>query len=474
MTLERIDGDTEIKMREGLHIWAENGNLPADKSAELANLVRHLSAKEKSRWWQRTVASLIVAVLVMLLITNSPTVRSWAVENFPIVGEYIAKWSNLEKGWQWAIENEMFQEVLVASTDQGYTVNVHKVLADPTQTTIFYTVEGENPQRVLNGITIYFNGEPFFGSGGGRGEIIDGIFVGSYELNRGLSQDNGIMSLRIRQIGDVQGNWDVSFPVTRAILNDMTRIIEVNKNMEVANVLFQPPFKINSSPRVNKEPEAANGILTVEQLVLAPTQTVIKLSYKNEGQSHNLFVPEEAVSLITPKGSLKRRGGSIRGIGQAYEYELRFQQLDQVPETIILKLSGLVYQKGETRLPLISQQVAEAPDGRIVYLDKLMEKEQIGQAEIRYTIDKQNPWPYDTLSWQVLDDQGELHRTTPSVNLVKLTEVTNSVSEEAMQDFKLQLEWTIPADRKAIALVNPGYWEFQDQLGEVTIEIPRE
>lgn len=41
--------------------------------------------------------------------------------------------------------------------------------------------------------------------------------------------------LPVRQIGNVKGNWDVSFPVTRVVLTELTRIVLVNHNIAIPN-----------------------------------------------------------------------------------------------------------------------------------------------------------------------------------------------------------------------------------------------
>jgi len=136
-----------------------------------------------------------------MLVTTSPGMRSWAVENLPVVGRYIANWSGLEKGWQWAEEHEMFQEILAVKTDQGYTFRVHRILADPTQTTIIYTVEGNNPASItpeLGGHDILFNGHSFASGMGARGDIMDGVFVGSIELSDGLPEESGFFLEKLK------------------------------------------------------------------------------------------------------------------------------------------------------------------------------------------------------------------------------------------------------------------------------------
>ena len=72
-----------------------------------------------------------------------------------MVGKYVSKWSNIEKGWKWAEVHNMFQEILAAKEDNGYVFRVHRVLADSTQTTIIYTVEAPTQTAVK----LYYKGD---------------------------------------------------------------------------------------------------------------------------------------------------------------------------------------------------------------------------------------------------------------------------------------------------------------------------
>ena len=462
MTLERIDLEMDAIMRKELHSWAEEGCLPEHKSAELTAIVQNISLRKKTAWRKQVLGVAIAAFLVVFIVAASPTVRSWAVENLSLVGDYIGKWSNLEKGWQWADENNMFQEVIAVKSDQGYTFRVHKVLADPTQTTVIYTVEGENPQHPLSGMEIRFDGARITGGMGGRGDIgnvTNGVLVGSFELSGGLPKQSGIMELIIRRLGDVQGDWSVSFPVTSAPLDELTRIVEVNKDMEVAN-----------------------GMLTVEQLVLAPTQTVVKLRYKGEGQRPDLIDINSIWMLITPTEIIESRGVSGSGelVDNRWEqtYELRFQRLDVIPETVTLKLSGRIYRQGETRVMFDSSQTAIAPDGRKIYYDNLVEEGGKGKVTILFSTDEHNPWPFDISGWKILDDKGGLHRTTPgsgsqTVSAAKNTDLNNPTVSQTYSS-STTLNWRLPDDRKAIAAINTGYWEFIDDLDSITIRIPND
>ncbi|KJS11899.1 MAG: hypothetical protein VR67_12095 [Peptococcaceae bacterium BRH_c8a] len=460
MNFDDISPEQEKNIREKLNNWAEKSKLPAEKSLRLKQMVKDLAIREKKNQRLKIVGSLAaVAVILIMFVTTWPGMRSWAVENLPVVGRYIANWSSLEKGWQWAEEHEMFQEILAAKTDQGYTFRVHRILADPTQTTIIYTVEGNNPAsitRELGGHDILFNGSSFASGMGARGDIIDGVFVGSIELSDGLPEKSGTLKLPVRQIGNVKGNWDVSFPVNRVALTELTRIVPDNQNMALPN-----------------------GILSIEELVLVPTQTVVKLRYKGEEHAPDLT---REVKLITPGGLVKPRDGGAHGtrVSDSWEqtYDLEFQRLDPVPSEVTLELAGLVYQKGETRIPLSGKQSSFAPDGREVQIMDLQQNGRIGGATISYVTDEKNPWPFSIPEWQVLDEQGKMHRTRPeiesSVSMAVGSKQPEATDDSTDKEYELKLSWELPRGSKAVALINTGYWEYRDKMGSFTIQIPKD
>ena len=444
MNFDDISPEQEKNIREKLNSWAVKSELPVEKSLQLEQIVRDLATKEKRIQRLKIVGSLAAAAVILIMfIITLPGTRSWAVENLPVVGRYIANWSSLEKGWQWAEEHEMFQEIITAKTDKGYTFRVHRILAGPTQTTIIYTVEGKNPANIkLGKHDILFNGRSLAYSYSKRGHIIDGVFVGSIELSDGLPEEKGTLKLPVRQIGNVKGNWVVSFPVTRVALTELTRIVPVNEKIAIPN-----------------------GILTIEELVLVPTQTVVKLRYKGEERAPELTT-YEGVKLKTPGGTVKPRGGGASGtwVGDSWEqtYELVFQRLDPVPQEVTLELTGMVYQKGETRIPLNSKQLTYVPDGRQLLIMDLQQDGRKGEATISYLTDKENSWPFSNSDWQVLDEQGKMHS------------ITETTGEGTDKEYKLKLSWELPPGNNAVALINPGYWEYRDNLGSFIIKIPKD
>jgi len=254
--------------------------------------------------------------------------------------------------------------------------------------------------------------------------------------------------------------------------NKPAQVIEKNQSSAALNGLTR-------NIPVNQSAAIPNGTLFIEELVLAPTQTVVKLRYKGEEHAPDLTAP--GVKFKTPDGLAEPRGGGSHGTtreGAIWEqsYELEFQRLDPVPQEVTLELAGLVYQRGETQVPLSDNQSALAPDGRKVQIKALQQKGRTGEATLNYVTDEKNPWPFSIAEWQVRDNHGKMHRTNPpeiksSVSFA-VGKQSASTGDATQKEYALKLSWELPPGSKAAALVNAGYWEYRDNLGSFAIQIP--
>lgn len=200
--------------------------------------------------------------------------------------------------------------------------------------------------------------------------------------------------------------------------------------------------------------------------MLAPTQTVVTLEYNGFVPAPDLDIRKDIGGLKTPDGQLPARGSSGAGTGKAgdkwkYTYNLEFQRLDSVPPFVSLELAGRIYLKGETNIPLDSNKSVIAADGREIMVKQTNIYGAKGTGIIEFSIDHLNPFPYDNAEWRILDNKGELHETRPINN-----SNTGTITEQ-------ELAWTLPTGRKPVALVNPGYWKFEENLGNIEIQIPK-
>lgn len=225
---------------------------------------------------------------------------------------------------------------------------------------------------------------------------------------------------------------------------------------------------------VNQSIAVPNGTLTAEELVLAPTYTTVKLRYwggaypPQLGRETRLKGPERWFEL-------RGAGAGSSGTGENWEagYRLEFEPLEPLPRVVTLELAGLVYHKAETRIPLSGEQYTAAPDGRKVAVTDLRFSGRKAEAVIVHSIDQNNPFPFDSAEWRVVDDRGELHNTEqPEIKssaIIMGRRATENDVDLSEQEKRLRVRWELPDGRQAAALVSPGYWEFREDLGTFTI-----
>jgi hypothetical protein len=231
---------------------------------------------------------------------------------------------------------------------------------------------------------------------------------------------------------------------------------------------------------LNQTIAVPNGILIAEDLVLAPTYTAVNLRYQG-----NEYAPQLGRE-IRLKGTERRfeprgAGGGSSGDGENWEgtYRLEFEPLEPLPRDVTLELAGLVYHKAEIRIPLSGERYAAVPDGRKVMATDLFVSGGRGETAISYRIDENNPFPFDSFGWRVVDDSGETYETEQpeiksSGHVVGIIKPTKNSADLSEQEKRLRLSWELPEGRQAVALVIPGYWEYREDLGAFAINIPQE
>lgn len=131
--------------------------------------------------------SAVAACLLFLFALSQ--VRARAAElaaGLPVIGDIIRWRAQVDSLWAWAEEHTTFREVLAAATDRGYTVRIHRVLADPTQTTLIYTIEGpqpfsrQNPPALAHRFLV--DGQPFELSRRYAYAVEDGVLIMAEEM----------------------------------------------------------------------------------------------------------------------------------------------------------------------------------------------------------------------------------------------------------------------------------------------------
>ncbi len=477
--VDSVDQALEERMKDAVEAWAAAGTLDRLRAARLAQIVRRRARRERAALFGKRFAIGVTAAVasVALVLVLSPAARTWAAEkarSVPIIGRFIQGKVEVEKGWGWAEEHHMFQEVVASHTDKGLTLRVHRVLADPTATFVFYTVEGadgkaagvatesgtgtgatvQGPVRIDNDAS-RFNGRRFIGSWTSEEEVLDGVLVGYAEFGGLTGSPTGTLKLAVRYIGGIVGNWDVSFPVTQTALGSLTRTIPVGESVPVPG-----------------------GTFTVAELTLSPVQTTVKAHFESgpSGEHREPLTVGLGSSAANGLTWLRSRSSEAKGSAGSMDYVYQFDRLDQVPSSLTLVVNGPVYVADEVRIPLTAasnqgqsgdpaRAGAPAPkvQGLTVTADGTVTATMVTPASKQF-------WgaaaPED---WKLMDDAGDTHTgTIIDSHLVELGKEAGAKNLE----LHTTVRWTILPGRRAVALVSPGYWALKNALGQLEIAIP--
>jgi hypothetical protein len=475
IALDKHEPAQERKVRSALEVWAGQGHLGPERSAVLAGIVRQHARRESWQGRLRTglVGIVATAACCAMLVVASPAVRTWAADNVPVVGEYLQRWYSLEKGWQWAEQHQMFQEVMAMRTHAGYTFRVHRVLADASGTTIIYTVAGPDltdgdGQVKLDPDRTHLDGKRFLRSWSSRSQIIDGVRVGSMELGA-LPGQSGTLRLAVGDIDGIQGDWSVSFAVTRAPLDDLTREIPVYQSLELAG-----------------------GTLTIGHLTLTPLATVLDLEFHGPGPGPQLGIMWP-VSLTADGAALLAKGASMSGRTHASDgsvtllWTLEFDPAPEAVGDLVLRIDGHRREACEVQLPIDAGDAAVMlPDGNTVEIGEAAVTGEAGRALLVYTVTAEQGKRYqaDPGDWLVIDNTGATHAVTPvgqngsSVSKPVVGAVGGQPSQgEGTQapvsiQRHLEISWRLPAGRHAVALLCQSYWVPVEGAGQMHIEVP--
>lgn len=449
MNVEQIYPEAAERLRRGLNEWAEEGSLPAERSAALADRVRRgwgetaartVSGVPGSRRTRRWAVGVAAAAALLLLPLAWEPARAWATDTFPAVAAFLGLKAQVDPGWAWALEHEGFQEVLAQAEDRGYTFRVHRVLADPTQTTIVYTISGPDPAGpdFMAGATsgFWFDGKPFTTSWSGEGSLVDGVYVGVEEVDP-LPEESGTLRIVLNAIGDVRGRWVVEFPVTRQALTAVTRTIPVRQPLGPVEV----------------------GLELTEVLVL-PTRTELRLSWAGAEQlppgREEFEVRTQSGHVVPWQGRNVSSGEGDADGNRTHDYRTWFDPLppDTTAITVHLKRLEAMAPGERLSLPLMQGATAEVRPLPLATVRSVSP----GSATVEWAHDREHPFPYE--GWMVIDDRGEVHQ--PSWEVRESADGATMIATVTWDD--------LPAGRSPAAL--EARWIWRLYKGDWQLEIP--
>ncbi|MEJ8547220.1 DUF4179 domain-containing protein [Brevibacillus borstelensis] len=263
-----------------------------------------------------------------------------------------------------AAKNGFLQTVNVSATDQGYTLSVHEVVADPFRIAILTSIkdksnkkeshwdsyqEGQITIKDKQGNVLHSSTEKgalkwgLTGKGTGKGTNEDGPYM---ELVHDLRSLNGgkelpdelIVAFNIKKIGKTNGNWQLEVPVDLKKAKAATQTYAVNKSyttpqglkLDVKQITFAPTGVELVIDRNTEEMDYSFELVNEQGSVLGAW--VPGFIYAKDGEKKNL--------MSDPKRSRWRPSQEIGGIVRDFHY---FEPIDE-SKNMILRL-GSVYKQ---------------------------------------------------------------------------------------------------------------------------------
>jgi hypothetical protein len=299
----------EQQLKQAAEPWLAEEPLSPERAEALVKLVHTLSRRPRSRWG--TVAA---AAAAAVLLVGVPVVTGIAAD-LPLIGPLISRMVVFDRGMEWANEQGYITPVGQQSTAKGYTFRVEGVMADAARTKIFWVIEGPNlsgagydiqvpsaPQRGWH--IIHHN------------EMIDGRLVGSTTVGP-LPEGKADIMLRLVEVAGVKGDWSVAFEASRTALDPLTRTVATAKKVE-----------------------GEGYALTVQGVLFAPTETVVRVEGDAKGDieilSAKLLADGVPVSPHAAVNYTKNESGLFGGKAQ-----LIFDRVEGEPAELTLLIEEL-------------------------------------------------------------------------------------------------------------------------------------
>jgi len=437
--MKRPEDQLDRRLKDTMEKWANQGQLPQDRVDELLDSIADSVAEREppARAGRRRsrLLRLAAAVGLVTVLLAVPQVRAWATDavgELPFVGQFIQQLIDREPGWEWATREGALQTVVAVDSHAGYTLRVHRLLVDPTQTGIVFSVEGDEPASsgLINQASVRatVGGSAFSARQKLESRIIDGVWVARLELEP-LPENTHRFELSVVGLGEHDNQWRVTIPVREGTATPETQYIELDQDIELAEGL----------------------ILHVERAVLSPVQTVIEARYQGPEPAPDLFgsglqprlvADSQFVAPRSPYGT----GGQNSSGETVIDYRFEYERLPLGTKSLSLVVPGaLVQVPVTTELPVTEGATAAAEGGWELRIDQVSEDAGRYTVMVSYPHDYSDPWrPYE--EWSVVDSAGERRHVFPRLDRSQPDQV------------RLEFVITLPEGRTPARLESQKAW----------------
>lgn len=424
----------EQRLRETAEAWLDEECLSPQQAAELEEVIRRAGRRRRFA----RVGSTAAAAMILIAAVNWPVVVSFASEA-PLVGPFINRMANRDRGALWAEEKGLVVPVNASATSKGYTFQVESVAADASRTIVYFTIDG--PDLTMSSapmeIRATYNRSPATRDGYGsmRWEIVEGRMVGQVNLPP-LPHPTALVGIKALGINGLQGDWNVSFMASRAELDRLTRTIEVDKHLE------------------------GDGYdLVLHRITLAPTETWVEMS----GMVASYFELRR-IELLADGVPVRSHGGSWGGQSRntnaqvhPMKFMLPFERVDGEPKSLTLRLVGVKrWLDGGPVIDLTNPGSQAVYEGNTFTLDSVSVSEGFTKISLQIPGDdsaRDRAWG-DFADWVLVDAAGEEHKIKKGSSATASTPMEFSFEGVATSPVRLEARrHTAPASgSKEIAI----------------------
>ncbi|MFI8714871.1 DUF4179 domain-containing protein [Brevibacillus brevis] len=244
LMMEEEDSDEEFP---SLHVPSA---LPTDFTSQVMTALEQVQLpKPKPNWKKRSVNILKKTALAVASVTAIITFGSMVSPTFAsYVNSVIQSIQGIDQGMKQAAEKGYVQEINKKVTDQGITLVVKEVVADPARMAIIANIVDQNGKRIpfdmeKNALSLTYktkSGEDLNPGGGGYTYGEEGEYlVVSHDIFRFLKNskslpDEMVVGVEATMLGGKEGSWKVEFPV------DMKKARAVASYTEIGQKYMTP------------------------------------------------------------------------------------------------------------------------------------------------------------------------------------------------------------------------------------------
>ncbi|KMZ41367.1 MULTISPECIES: DUF4179 domain-containing protein [Bacillales] len=234
--MEEADSDEEYQVLQ------VPSALPADFTDQVMTALETVrTPTPKPNWKKRSVNILKKTAIAVASVTAIITFGSMVSPTFAsYVNSVIQSIQGIDTGMKQAAEKGYAQAINKSATDQGITLNVKEVVADPVRMAIFAQVVDQNGKRIpfdpgkidVNLTYKTKSGEELNPDGGGYSYGEEGEYlVISHDIFQFLKEsktqlDEMVVGVDATMLDGKEGNWKMEFPVdlkkARAAANETT------------------------------------------------------------------------------------------------------------------------------------------------------------------------------------------------------------------------------------------------------------